>query len=326
MRSASFLLLATLTAASGQLRRNSEQQDDSDRNLRDVKFMKLGDREHYLENMKPATVGEFHTDAFHKLGEVYAEKGPQSDFQLMQDVSEVMASFCPSRDSFCDAFVYKATLEEFIAANTDGTQNTYPVGFNEDVKEALHITETMIDSLSANNVDDVVDELDIIINDLENMKNVDSDEQAIAIASVSVAKESTKLWYDAMTNSDNKLHNLVLEKAEHARRRRLQEDEESILTIVFEGVYWDGLFGQGGLLQGVVKADYQGTLNGGLELLDSVPENPLLLWPWNWPILGFYVAAFHSIPASAQFMLEPIILLSSSNLWTVQVHVCKPLL
>lgn len=265
--------------------------------------MKLGDRDHYLENMRPANVGDFHTDAFHKLGEAYAESGPNSDFELMQDVSEVMASFCPSRDSFCDAFVYKATLEEFFVANTGGTQITYPAGFNEDVKEALDITETMIGSLSPDNVDDVVDELDIIIDDLENMKNINSDEQAIAIASVSVAKESTKLWYDVMINSEHKLHNLVMEKAEHARRRRLQEEDDTpIVTVVFEGIYWDGLFGKGGLLQGVVKADYQGTLNGGLSLLESVPDNPLLLWPWNWPILAVYVAAFHSIPASAQFI------------------------
>jgi len=267
----------------------------------DGKFERLGDREHYLEKMKPTNVGDFHTDAFHKLGEVYSEKGPSSDFELMQNIGEVMASFCPSQDTLCDAFVYKATIEEFFVASNGGPQIEYPKGFNEDLKEALDITENMINTLNADNVYEVVDELEVIIDDIESMKSINSDEQNLAIASVSVAKESTKLWHDAMTDSDHKLHNLVMDKAKHFRRRRLDESPE-LITIEFEGIYWDGLFGSGGLLQGVVKADYRGTLNGGLGLIETVPENPLLLWPWNWPILAFYVAAFHSIPASAQFI------------------------
>lgn len=303
MRVSSFTLFAAIAVANAKLRsvsplrnlvRDREENERSDRDP----FKRFQERP-MLYDIEPPKVGSLHTVAFEKLSDIYAEKLPENEYDLMVAVGEVMSdSLCPKEDSFCDAFVYQTTLEEFSSTNE---KIKYPEGFNKDIQKLLEATETTIFSLDEDNFEDVMDELTVIMDDIENMENVPQDEKAMAMASISVAEESGKLWYDVYTNPNHKLNSVMIEKADKInRRRRLDETDVAIIVVEVEGRYWDGILE---LIIGSIIADYFGAIRGGLKVLELIPKNPNLLWPWNWPSAMLSVLIFHSIPASARFAL-----------------------
>lgn len=261
------------------------------------------DRESFLGNLKPADMGDFHNNAILALGDIYAEEGPANDYALMQDISGVMSSYCPRDDSLCNAFVYKSTLQEFYYANNFGPEIEYSDAFSPEIQQALEITEATIGALDEDNLDEVVNEFDVIIDDIEKMDVANQYEKDLAIASVSVAKGSSMLWHETFTNTESKMHHLVEDKIEHARRRqRKLQDEEEIFVFEVEGIFWDGLFGKGSLVRSIVLSDFKGSVDGSAGIIAEVPERPNYLWPWNWPTLSAYVAAFYAIPASVQIV------------------------
>ena len=227
------------------------------------------------------------------LGEKYSENMPTTDFELMEDVSDVMASFCPREDALCDAMVYKATLEEFHAASKGEKSLNIPENLDKDLKESIELADSTIGMLGENDKDEVINMLEIIKDDIENMENVDPNEKEMAVASLSVAIGSTNLWHSVFTETDHPLHHIVAEKINE--RRRLQQ----AFTFEITGKYWVGI------PQMVVRssrADFRGAVNGGASIISSVPQNPLLIWPHNMFFSTMSVALFHSIPASVQLV------------------------
>lgn len=303
MRVSTVTLIAALAMANAKLRSDNTQRNlirDREEKLRAERdpFVRFQERP-MLFDIKPKEIGGLHTLAFEKLSDIYSEKGPENDFDLMVNVAEVMSnSLCPRQDSFCDAYVYQATLDEFDAPRKE---MEYPEGFNEDIKELLDVSMMSVGSMNQNNFEEVMGELSVIMDDLENMENASKDEQDLAMATVSVALESSDLWYNVYTDPDHKLHNVMMDKAEKMnRRRRLDETDGAIIVVEIEGKYWDGIFQ---LIIGLIIADTVGAFNGGKETLALVPKNPSLLWPWHYPSILGSVLVFHSIPASAKFAL-----------------------
>jgi len=315
MRVSTFALLTTLAVSNAKLRsidsqrtlirdKTEKRREDKKRDERDP-FKRLQERP-MLFDINPEKVGELHNEAFEKLSNKYSERLPESEFDLMSNVGEVMASsFCPNQDSFCDSFVYKTTMDEFYSGNTGNNQEIkYPEGFNKDIKELLTVTESTIVNMNADNFEEVINELTVVMDDLQSMENVPSDQQAMAIASVSVAKGSSELWFNAYTDPNHKMHGAMTEKvnkvAHEMNRRRRLDETEAVIVVEIEGRYWDGILQ---LIVGSVLADYFGMIRGGLTVLELIPKSPNLLWPWNWPGAMLSVALFHSIPASARFAL-----------------------
>lgn len=290
-------LLATISVTNAKLGDWRDKKENQNKPIQ-TEF----DRESFLETLKPSEMGEFHNNAILALGDIYEEKGPSNDYALMEDISGVMSSYCPRDDSLCNAFVYKTTLQEFYYANNKGTEIEYPEEFSPEVTQALEATESAIDALNYDNLDEVVNEFDVIINDLEQMNLSSQIEKDLAIASVSVAKGSSILWHDTFTNTESKMHHLVVDKIDEARRRRRKLQDGQVVVFEAEGVFWEGIFGRGSLVRSVVLSDFKGSVDGSTTLFNQVPDRPHYLWPWNWPTLSAYVAAFYAIPASVQIV------------------------
>jgi len=266
--------------------------------FRDDPFARFSGKFESLINLNPVNVGDVHNAVFSILGEAYTDEPPSNDFDVMNDVGEVMSSFCPRTDALCDAMVYKATLEEFSKGNRGLQEVTYPKGFNKEIQESLQIGADTIDLLNQNNKEEVADMLTVIRDDVENMQNVDQNEKALGVASLSIALGSLNLWHEVYTNEAHPLNQLVAGTIQN--RRRLDETEAGdIITFEVEGTYWNGIFQ---LIGRSTKADFFGSVNGGTELIASVPENPLLIWPHNIFFSLVSVSLFHAIPASAQFV------------------------
>jgi len=254
-----------------------------------------------LMSIKPTDVGKIHNACFEKLGELYSDKMPRSNFDIMQDVSNVMADFCPIGDLFCKAMMFKATLEEYSTGNSESNELNVPADFDEDIKESLQIAHNTINSLNENNSDDVVDMLSVIMNDIESMEDVNPNQKDLGVAALSVATESTKLWNEVYTNSDHPMHHLVADKIDH--QRRLQGDW---VTIDISGENWDGIFQ---LIRRSISADFVGSVTGGALFISEIPSNPVLIWPWNWPGAILFITLVHSIPASSTVVFgEPLFL------------------
>jgi len=302
MRVSVIILLATLSYTNGNLRKNYRERElartKDKRSKREFIVSKFSEKVTSLKNTKPSEVGQIHNAAFETLGDLYSEEKPSTTVEVMSDLSGIISSLCPAGDILCDAMTYKAVLQEYHTANNKENQINFPKEFDERLKDSILMAETTVMSLDDRDHVEVEAMLSVLQDDVQQLENVKPDEQALTIASLSVAEESTKLWYDVYTNPENSLHGIVANKIEH--RRRMQEDEEdTIVSISIEGRLWSGIFE---LVRGSILADFYGTIKGGLSVLSSIPSNPVLIWPWYWPSSVASVALFHAIPASAKFV------------------------
>jgi len=138
--------------------------------------------------------GAYHTDAFEQLAELYAEEMPKSQLDLMMDISDISASYCPEGDAACRSNAYKATMERFHAGTTSGADLVYPENMDSNIKASIDKAFEAISKLDGNNVDSVVQELGAIQNEISDMSGVDAVQQMLGVAALSVGQESASYW------------------------------------------------------------------------------------------------------------------------------------
>jgi len=153
-------------------------------------------------------VGAYHTDAFEKLGKIYKENKPKRKLDAMMDLSNIMSGYCDVEDSLCKSQAHKSTLTQFHAIQHGMPETDYPEDIDPAAKEAMEQALSLIYGLDEHNVDDIVDALTQVQSDLESMKD-DKGHLMGAIASLSVAIESTKLWHNVFTDPEHDLHETV---------------------------------------------------------------------------------------------------------------------
>jgi len=183
--------------------------------------------------------GLLHTEAFEKLGKIYKNKRPESDLDLIMDVSNVLSEYCPPNDSSYSP--HRITMEVFHSLQHGLPEIKYPDDFDENVKGAIDKTISTVNELNELNVDEIVQQLEDIQADLG---GIDYDSEAyhtMSMVSVSVAIESVKLWHAAVFDSSHDLHEAVT-----GGHRKLQTaDEVAGLTEI-------------------VLTDFASALNGGI--------------------------------------------------------------
>jgi len=180
-----------------------------------------------------------HTEAFEKLGQKYKNKRPDSELDLIMDVSDILSEYCPPNDSSYSP--HRITMQTFQSLQNGVSEIEYPEDFDERVKGAMDKTISTVNKLNELNVDEIVQQLEEIHADLG---EIDYDTEAyhtMSMVGVSVAIESTKLWHAAVFDSSHDLHEAVT-----GGHRQLQED--------------DGVAS----LSDIVLTDIASAMNGGL--------------------------------------------------------------
>ena len=197
--------------------------------------------------LEPSDAGKYHTEGFDKLAELYSSKKPSSKTELILDVSQIASSFCAKNDNLCVSNAYKYTLEQFHEKKSNN-KLTLPESLDPKLKKALKKTEKLIMDKGLD-VDSVVAELTKIEDSLHDMKNVNELQRASALASVSVAIESSKLWHAVYNDEDHALHEMRGSLGKGRKRA----------------------------LQSVVHCDFEAAVNAGIN---AAFNDPLVFSVW----------------------------------------------
>jgi len=251
--------------------------------------------------LTPEDVGLVHTDAFEQLTDLYKDTDnlPKSKIELMMQVSEIMEGYCDEDDTSCRNLAYEATMKEFnIEKLRNPSEIAYPDDFHAGLKGSIDQMFETIKQIDEHNVDEVVDTLNEITNQMKDLEDVNALHQAVALSTMSVAVESTKLW-----------HNVLITEKEHPLRR-LQIDIPDALDFLPDIIsdcntfIWNienSCFGVTESVSDVyliIIADVSATIQNGANFLGTVsaesPDAILLLAAWP-----FIVLIYFAIPGSA---------------------------
>lgn len=199
-----------------------------------------------MTKFEPRDVGEFHSDAFRRLEEVYG--GKSSDEKTLttrhNDFSNIISSYCDEgSEALCELGMdwAKEKIKRHLArsdphsiAKTGRFPVTYPRGMHSDLRASLENVFLTIDHLDPHNVEEIADTISKIEEEIEAMEHVDPAHQKMALSATSVAIESTNLWHGVYYNEDHPL------RARHhdddgADKRRLQASIEGIGDLYGSG-------------------------------------------------------------------------------------------
>lgn len=174
--------------------------------------------------LTPEDIGAYHTDAFDILGEKYSQNKPSSQLDVMMDVGEILAGYCPLDDSACVSNAYKTIMKEFdITAKGMPRTVEYPADFDSDIKQSVESMFSTIYTINEHNLDEVLSSLEDIQYELKDMDGVNKVHQISGLAGVSVAIESTKLWHGTYHDENHPLHGMIGHFDREGGQRKLQE-------------------------------------------------------------------------------------------------------
>eukprot|EP00594_Rhizosolenia_setigera_P002915 CAMPEP_0178942226 /NCGR_PEP_ID=MMETSP0789-20121207/1875_1 /TAXON_ID=3005 /ORGANISM="Rhizosolenia setigera, Strain CCMP 1694" /LENGTH=360 /DNA_ID=CAMNT_0020621609 /DNA_START=1050 /DNA_END=2132 /DNA_ORIENTATION=+ len=251
----------------------------------------------------PEDVGTFHTDAFRKLSDLYKLKKPNTYIDMMIDVADITASYCPINDASCVSNVYKKTMQSYSSPTTtnrrrrhrhrqllsqDVTTNTlHHTSFDANVRSALLNMHDIINMADTLGPDEVRSRLSDIQTELRNMKDVDDAHRFVGLIGASVAMESHDLWFDAMSNEDHPFYDMRAyfdsEGNRNNRRHRslkktqdTQEDTKEVASAA-AGTKTEeaasmaasaSVMSESGEINGVVMEDFSAAVEAAYEIID----------------------------------------------------------
>lgn len=182
-------------------------------------------------------VGAYHTDAFEQLAERYSEQRPPSRSDMMQDVREIVVSYCAEGDSQCASKSERTVASEFFLAEQGPRKmGTYPADFAQELRdyiEEMHDALNMLDAavLATRNRDDDVQLREQVLDTLADIQNrvvihntADTNDnnnnnnatdgshyyyyKLATLSGLAVAMESSKLWHATYSNDNHPLYGL----------------------------------------------------------------------------------------------------------------------
>jgi len=228
--------------------------------------------------------GAFHTDAFEQLSKKYQNKLPETQLDMMMDISEIVGSYCPEENSACRSEAFQATLDRFSKHEQKQRTDGIPSNMDPKVKKSLRKIYSIINKLDETNVDVVVEELGKVQNKISKMKNVNPTDQMVAIAAASIAQESATFWNDAYNDKNHPLSPILSEV--HDSKRMLQ---------VSGNLTWEMFLPLN--RSAIVDADTKGAVEYSITAVNSTPN---LVFNFAELLLKLIAGA---IPASAAIAL-----------------------
>jgi len=238
-----------------------------------------------VRNLTPEKAGLMHTDAFNQLTEIYRDKQPESELELMMEVSKIMEDYCEIDDAGCKSLAYESTLREFHAGSKGPREITYSESMHGGVKQSLEKMFKTLHDIDVDNLNEIVDTLNEISKDISTHDIADPLSKAVGVATVSLAIESSKLWHTVHIGSEHHPLKNLLPK----NRRKLQ----SIMSDFTN----EQLFGPAVVVYNVVLADVTSGLANGSNMMNAAgttSAEALIAWA---PVSVIAVTYF-AIPAS----------------------------
>jgi len=153
--------------------------------------------------------GLLHTEAFNKLSELHATKTPSSEGEMVKDLTDIVAGLCGG-DSKCEERT-KEKIGENYKRQKSGVSHSLqlPDEFDEDVLDSLSSMYSVINTVTTKeSIDDVLSSLDDIEKEIVENDSSNEGDKSLAIAGLSVAKESAKLWHEVYSDESHSLHGL----------------------------------------------------------------------------------------------------------------------
>ena len=187
-----------------------------------------------LNDMTANDAGLLHTAAFEEFALLNEGEKEITGINAMMDMSEIMSSFCGD-DEICSSMAFKSTVESFEKPVAEEGKLTFPESMDPRVQQYLELTQVVINSMTEDNIDEVVATLNLIQQDIEAMEDVIPEYQQVGAASVAVAKESAKFWTEVYNQKDHSLHNFVfkpLDPEDELDERRLQLESPAINVTI----------------------------------------------------------------------------------------------
>lgn len=216
------------------------------------------------------------------LAKLYSKEKPNNRTEMMLDSSDILTTlFCSNGDTDCHADMLQVSRKQFHDANDNVLPGDiyYPNNFDSKLMEFMNEMEYIVNGVTLDNVDDVLEQLNTIQSDIESLDvnaalNIRADHKVLALSGLSVAKESVALWNKVYSDPSHPLHGVhdpsyYFDKTKHGHGRKLQN-----LDLV-----------------AIIMADIRAALNSGTDIvLDDIAGTILS-------------AAVNSIPASLLFAL-----------------------
>jgi len=240
-----------------------------------------------VRNLKPEEAGLMHTDAFNQITEIYRDKQPESELELMMEVSKIMEDYCENDDAGCKSLAYESTLKEFHAGSKGPREIKYSDSMHVGVKQSLGKMFKTLKDIDVDNLNEIVDTLNEISNEISTHDKADQLSKVVGVATLSLAIESSKLWHNVHIGSENHPLKNLLPK----NRRKLQSIQD-VTEITNQQ-----LLGPAEIVYTVVLADVASGLGNGSNLMNAVGTtgaDALIAWA---PVSVIAVTYF-AIPAS----------------------------
>lgn len=174
----------------------------------------------------PKDIAEIHTDVFEQLAKKYSETKPRSKDGTLDDVKEIMYSYCDYGDVKCKKQADDAmTLATQMLTDRDGDDGDssssswrlgYPDGMHESLTGPLDGILAAVARLDKENFNEIHDELVDWNARLDELTTVASGVNPLhhffAKAASDVAIESAKFWHPAYYDDSHPLHHLAREE------------------------------------------------------------------------------------------------------------------
>lgn len=184
----------------------------------------------------PELIGKYHTDAFQQLADKYASETPTSMKKVEIDMFKIVSSYCVGTG--CIRQAYQAALQEIpLGART--VNEVLSETIDPGLVDYMQAYESLIYSVTLDNVDQVVEEMEVIQEKLREDETLEDDDKYLGLAAGSIAKESTRLWTDVSRDPNHPLRRV--REALQTSKTKLQKDDRRLqgISIEFTGLDFD---------------------------------------------------------------------------------------
>jgi len=262
-----------------------------------------------VRNLKPEDAGLLHTAAFEDLARLHKDGLPDSELDLMSDISEIMAEYCDSDDSFCKNLAYENTLKAFHVGQRP-TEIEYPSDYHPELRTSIDDVFKTMKQIDYDNLDEIVDTLEEIANEMNDIEDVNELHLTGALAAASVAKESIKLWHNVYITSKN--HPLSYLKSDHSRKLQVPPNNLHSHVFCIDNPNIIDRCTIPSIVYDTASEDVTKALFYGIEMMlavDTHSANALVAW---FPITIISIVYF-AIPAS---LIKAFILIRTYNVFS----------
>jgi len=227
--------------------------------------------------------GLLHTEAFNKLSELHATKTPSSEEGMVKDLTDIVAGLCDG-DSKCEERTKEKIGENYKQQKSGNSHSLQlPDEFDEDVLDSLSSMFSVINTVTTKeSIDDVLSSLDDIEKEIVENDSSNEGDKSLAIAGLSIAKESAKLWHEVYSDESHSLHGLHFPQYYQDKK----EEGDRKLQLWNWGDYYGGSGGGNGAAFTLPEFNITFAVLGDINVFiasyaDAIAQDPTVIIPIN---------------------------------------------